>query len=207
MDVEFAVRGLRCHGARTQLRRATCRNGQVRPTELVSNISWWDVLSISAPSLRQQHYVINGFPPEWHERYLAREYFKWIRSCTTPRAVRCRAIWSDERFHNCESREFWEEAASLGLKTGMSFAVHGMPGMTGILSLARDQSLNLPAAREMAALIGRSQMFAGMLHDAVVRIDLPKLLPEQSIADDASRAGMSQVVGRWQDRMGRSARS
>ncbi|WP_116811154.1 helix-turn-helix transcriptional regulator [Steroidobacter cummioxidans] len=63
----------------------------------------------------------------------------------------------------------------------MSFAVHGQPGLTGLMSLSRDKSLNLPAP-DMAALIGRAQMFASMLHDAVVRIEVPKLLPEQSIA-------------------------
>jgi DNA-binding CsgD family transcriptional regulator len=63
----------------------------------------------------------------------------------------------------------------------MSFAVHGQPGLTGLMSLSRDQPLSLPAA-EMAALIGRAQMFASMLNDAVVRLELPKLLPEQNIS-------------------------
>jgi len=139
------------------------------------------VLAISAPSLKQQHYVINGFPPEWHERYVAREYFKIDPVVHFAQSSSLPALWSDAKFHGSESREFWEEADSLGLRAGMSFAVHAMPGMTGILSLSRDKPLNLPAA-DMAALIGRSQMFASMLHDAVVRIDLPKLLPEQSIA-------------------------
>jgi DNA-binding CsgD family transcriptional regulator len=64
---------------------------------------------------------------------------------------------------------------------GLSFAVHEQPGVTGIFSLARDKQIDLPAA-EMAALIGRAQMFASMLHHAVVRIDLPKLLPHGNVA-------------------------
>ena len=138
-------------------------------------------LTISAPSLKSQHYIINGFPREWHERYVAREYFKIDPVVHYAQTSSLPAIWSDEKFHNIQSREFWEEADALGLRSGMSFAVHGQPGLTGILSLSRDKPLNLPAA-EMAALIGRAQMFASMLHDAVVRIDVPKLLPEQSIA-------------------------
>ncbi len=57
------------------------------------------VLTISAPSLRLQHHVINGFPLAWHERYLAREYFKidpvvhYAQNSSLP------AIWSEEKFH------------------------------------------------------------------------------------------------------------
>jgi LuxR family quorum-sensing system transcriptional regulator SolR len=36
--------------------------------------------------------------------------------------------------------------------------------------------------QELAALIGRAQMLASVLHRAVFRIDLPKLLPEGSNA-------------------------
>jgi LuxR family transcriptional regulator, quorum-sensing system regulator SolR len=67
------------------------------------------------------------------------------------------------------------------LNCGLSFVVHEQPGVTGIFSLARDRALDLPAI-EMVALIGRAQMFASMLHHAVGRIDLPRLLPEQNVA-------------------------
>lgn len=138
------------------------------------------VLSIKAPSLKPQHYIINGFPNGWHERYIARGYFEVDPVVQHTQGSLLPAMWSSRVFHTRKSREFWEEAGAVGLRTGMSFAVHGQSGMTGILSLARDKTLDIPAA-EMAALIGRAQMFASMLHNAVVRIELPKLLPEQSI--------------------------
>jgi LuxR family transcriptional regulator, quorum-sensing system regulator SolR len=138
-------------------------------------------LSISAPSLKPQHYFINGFPPEWHERYLTRGYFEIDPVVLHTRNSPLPTMWHDQALHTSNSREFWEEAQALGLRDGMSFAVHGQLGVTGILSLARDKEIEIPAA-EMAALIGRAQMFASMLHHAVVRIELPKLLPERSIA-------------------------
>jgi DNA-binding CsgD family transcriptional regulator len=58
--------------------------------------------------------------------------------------------------------------------------VHEQPGVTGIFSLSRGRPLDLPE-QDMAALIGRAHMFASMLHHAVSRIDLPKLLPTQNI--------------------------
>jgi DNA-binding CsgD family transcriptional regulator len=137
-------------------------------------------LAIDAPSLKQQHYLLNGFPQEWYERYVARGYFKVDPVVRHAQSTSLPAIWTEDRFRDGKSAEFWEEARAFGLSCGLSFAVHEQPGVTGIFSLARDKPLDLPAT-DMAALIGRAQMFASMLHHAVSRIDLPKLLPEQNV--------------------------
>jgi LuxR family transcriptional regulator, quorum-sensing system regulator SolR len=137
-------------------------------------------LTINAPSLKTQHYLLNGFPQGWYERYIARGYFnvdpiiQHAKSSTLP------AIWTEDRFHDSKSAQFWEEAHSFGLSCGLSFAVHEQPGVTGVFSLARDRQLDLQAL-DMAALIGRAQMFASMLHHAVTRIDLPRLIPAQAV--------------------------
>lgn len=137
-------------------------------------------LTIDAPALKQQQYIVNGFPPEWVEQYLARGYFKVDPVVRYAQSTSLPAIWSDQTFHDGKSAEFWEEARAFRLRAGLSFPVHEQPGVTGIFSLARDKQIDLPAA-EMAALIGRAQMFASMLHHAVVRIDLPKLLPHGNV--------------------------
>jgi DNA-binding CsgD family transcriptional regulator len=137
------------------------------------------VLSIDVPSLKPQQYVINGFPEEWLKRYLSRGYFKvdplirYAQNSTLP------AIWNDQMFHDGKSEQFWEEARAFGLDGGVSFSVHEQPGVRGIFSLARDKPLDL-RGMDLAALIGRGQMFASLLHHAVVRLELPKLVPEQS---------------------------
>lgn len=138
-------------------------------------------LTINAPSLKQQHYLLNGFPQEWYELYIARGYFKVDPVVRHAQSTTLPAIWTEDRFHDGKSAEFWEEARTFGLSCGLSFAVHEQPGVTGIFSLARDKPLELQAV-DMAALIGRAQMFASMLHHAVCRIDLPKLLPAQNLS-------------------------
>jgi LuxR family transcriptional regulator, quorum-sensing system regulator SolR len=138
------------------------------------------VLSISAPSLRPQQYVLNGYPAQWLERYLTRGYFKEDPIVRHALESTLPAIWTEEAFHDGKSTEFWDEACSFGLKAGLSFAVHEQPAVTGIFSLARDKALDLPA-KELAALVGRAQVFASLLHHAVSRIDLPQLLPQQTV--------------------------
>lgn len=136
-------------------------------------------LTIKAPSLRSQQYFINGFPQQWLDRYLSNGYFKVDPLVRHAENSTMPAIWSDQMFHHGRSAEFWEEAQAFGLQAGLSFAVREQPGVTGIFSLARDKVLDLQG-QDLAALIGRAQMFASLLHHAVARIDLPKLLPQQN---------------------------
>ncbi len=135
-------------------------------------------LTVNAPALRPQQYIINGFPQKWLDRYLASGYFKVDPLIRHAERSTLPTIWSDEKFHDGKSEEFWAEAFAFGLHTGLTFAVHEQPGLTGIFSLARDQALDLDPA-ELAALIGRAQMFASLLHQAVSRIALPSLITEQ----------------------------
>lgn len=134
-------------------------------------------LSIKAPSLKPQQYIISGYPNEWTDRYLARQYFKIDPLIRHAENSSLPAIWDEQRFCDDDVQEFWEEAREFGLNAGLTFAVHEQPGVTGIFSLSRDQAIDLQD-QDLAALIGRAQMFASVLHNAVSRIDLPKLLPE-----------------------------
>jgi DNA-binding CsgD family transcriptional regulator len=138
-------------------------------------------LTVKSPLLKDQHYILGGFPEKWLERYVREGYFKVDPIVRYAQSTSLPAIWSDEIFHDSKSAQFWEEAKSFGLSQGLSFAVHEQPGATGIFSLARDKPLDLPE-QEMAALIGRAQLFAGMLHHAVSRLNLPKLLPSKDVS-------------------------
>jgi LuxR family transcriptional regulator, quorum-sensing system regulator SolR len=134
-------------------------------------------LTINAPTFKPQQYVLNGYPEEWAKRYVAGGYFKIDPLVKYAENSNLPAIWDEEMFHLGKAEEFWEEAKAYGLHSGLSFSVHDQPGVTGIFSLARDKLIDLEG-QDLAALIGNAQMFASLLHHAVCRIDLPKLLPE-----------------------------
>lgn len=135
-------------------------------------------LTVNSPALKPQQYFINGFPQKWLERYLAKGYFKVDPIVGHAERSTLPAIWSDEIFHDGKSEEFWAEAYAFGLQSGLTFAVHEQPGLTGIFSLARDKALDMKPV-DLAAVVGRAQMFASLLHQAVSRIALPSLFPEQ----------------------------
>jgi len=182
MDSAWTLKTL-CDAFEALQRAKTCDDLRVEMEEFAKQMGFDHfvyALTINAPSLKQQHYILNGFPPEWSERYVGGGYFKVDPVVRHAQRTSLPAIWTEEMFHDGKSAEFWEEARAFGLNYGLSFPVHGQPGVTGIFSLARDRPLDLKPL-DMAALIGRAQMFAGMLHHGVSRIDLPKLLPAQNV--------------------------
>jgi len=140
------------------------------------------VLTINAPSLeKQKKCILNGYPAAWLDTYLERYFIevdplvRFAQRSTLP------AIWDDGSSHDTAPEAFWEEARGFGLRSGLTFTVHDRPGVTGIFSLARDRQLGMKQ-EELAALVGRVQMFATLLHRAVSRIELPKLIPGTLVA-------------------------
>jgi DNA-binding CsgD family transcriptional regulator len=134
-------------------------------------------LTVSAPSLRQQQHVISGFPRGWAEHYMQRGYFRIDPLVRHAQTSTLPALWDEASFHTDASNEFWEDALGFGLRTGLSMAVRDQPGITGIFSLATDAVLEQDD-QALAALLGRTQIFASLLHHAVMRIESPKLIPE-----------------------------
>lgn len=138
-------------------------------------------LKITMPSLKPQCYLVNGYPQQWLDTYLRRDYFAIDPLVLHARHSTVPAIWDERRFHGCGLEEFWEEASGFGLTSGLSFYAHEPPGVVGIFSLARDRAID-HRGNDLAALIGRGQMLATLVHHAACRVMLPNLLPQSSTA-------------------------
>jgi DNA-binding CsgD family transcriptional regulator len=133
-------------------------------------------LRIAAPTLPPKHYAMTDYPRAWGERYIARGYFK-----LDPIVVHCErsalpAIWDEAAFHERPACEFWEEARSYGLRSGLSIAVHGGPAAVGVFSLSRDRSLDV-GGEDLAALIGRASVFATLLQHSILEVRSPLRSP------------------------------
>jgi DNA-binding CsgD family transcriptional regulator len=138
-------------------------------------------LTITAASLTPKQYVLNGYPQKWVDRYLSRNYFKIDPLIKHAYSTTLPSIWHEGDFQDGKASEFWEEAKSFGLVSGLSFPVHDHSGILGIFSISRDKMIDL-AGQDLEALIGRAQMFASMLHHAVCRLELPSQLPTGEVS-------------------------
>jgi DNA-binding CsgD family transcriptional regulator len=138
------------------------------------------VLRVTAPSLSPREFHLSGYPTGWSKRYLSQGYF-----AIDPVIAHCQSntlpvIWDATTLDDGKATEFWEEARSYGLQTGLSFSVQERPGMVGIFSLSRDKALDLNGD-QLSALIGKAQVFASVLHHSVLRLHLPRLIPLANI--------------------------
>lgn len=178
-----AVRALLCDSCESLLRAKTVAILR-RETKNFSKQLGFDrfayVMKAAAPSLATHQVSLTDYRQEWVERYFSGGFLK-----IDPIVLHCErsmlpAIWDDNSFHARGAQDFWESAQSYGLRSGLTLAVHQQPGVTGILSFSRDKGLDLQGD-DLAALVGRSQVFAILLHEAVIRISVPMLAPKSEL--------------------------
>jgi LuxR family transcriptional regulator, quorum-sensing system regulator SolR len=132
------------------------------------------MLSITAPSLKPQRFLLNGYPAGWMDRYLSADYFKVDPLLRQAQRSALPLLWDEHRLAQ-EDVAFWEEARQFGLNAGLSFAVHGEPGTLGIFSMSRDQLIEMEG-QDLAALLGRGHVFATVLHQVACRLEMPQRL-------------------------------
>ncbi|MCA1494878.1 LuxR family transcriptional regulator [Ensifer sp. NBAIM29] len=86
--------------------------------------------------------VILNYPVEWQERYLRMGYDKIDPVIKTSRKRACAFRWSElytDAYTTEDERRVFDEAASFGLKSGISVPLHGPNGCFAIMSFARNR--------------------------------------------------------------------
>jgi LuxR family transcriptional regulator, quorum-sensing system regulator LasR len=94
-------------------------------------------------------FVQSNYSPEWRDRYDA-ERFAYV----DPTVGHCLTstlpiVWEPEAFGSAGSRALYEEAASFGMRTGVTLPIHGPNGEVGLLSLASDAAPGEKFTREI----------------------------------------------------------
>lgn len=132
---------------------------------------------------RPYQFVLSGYPKAWRERYIEAAYENidpTVLHCGRDRRV-TPLIWSKQDFCDEPVAKLRAEAMDFGLANGASFPVQGKNGETAMLSLATPQK-HSRAMRDIVETMGRAQLLACYLHEAVQRLVLSKeAFPLQSV--------------------------
>ncbi len=131
--------------------------------------------------VRPRIVVISGYPTEWREHYENCGYMAFdptVRHCAsrvTP------AVWRDldiskESRDQQTVRRFWQEADDFGLRSGVSFPIHGQSGEFGMLSLASPEPSG-KTARMVQGILPIGQLMANYVHEAARRVFDQECLP------------------------------
>jgi LuxR family transcriptional regulator len=121
--------------------------------------------------------MVNNYTEDWQNLYQAKNYL--AVDPTVHLAMRSLApiIWTDNLFAN--TREFWEEAHSHGLRFGWAQSIHDFNGAVGLLSLSRSST---PISE--AELMEKRFKIAWLTQISHLRMTeylTPKLMPEINV--------------------------
>lgn len=132
---------------------------------------------------RPYQFVLSGYPKEWRTHYIETGYETidpTVHHCIKDRRV-TPIIWGSQVFRNQSAAKLENEAKEFGLASGASFPVQGRNGEAAMLSLATPRA-NRQAKHDILETLGRAQLLACYLHEAIQRVVLTKeVLPLQKI--------------------------
>lgn len=122
---------------------------------------------------RPYQFVFSGYPKEWRGHYNEAGYENIdpsVQHCLVDRRV-IPMIWNREAFHTRSSLRLLGEAKESGLASGASFPVQGSHGEAAMLSVATSRA-SRQAEQDIVAMMGKAQLLACYLHEAIQRIVL-----------------------------------
>ena len=97
-------------------------------------------------------FLASNYPSEWRSTY-DRQHMHHV----DPTVSHCRTstlplIWTPEIFQGPERSEFYEQACGFGLRSGISFPMHGTLNELGMLSFVADDQQHAAHGGHLAAL-------------------------------------------------------
>lgn len=134
-------------------------------------------VQVQLPAMEPVQHVMSGWPEPYQAMYTERNYVlkdptvAYCQTHTTP------IVWTPDIYSE-RSYEMMEEARRFGLSHGMSIPVHESPRIKSMVSLARDQRLDLDE-RERQLLIAGGNVLANCAHVATSKLVVPALLAQE----------------------------
>ena len=154
-----------------------------RITKLLGFEHFLYAVRVNLSLTRPYEFVLSGYPKAWRNHYTEAGYANidpTVLHCGRDRRV-TPLIWSGQAFHDMPVAKLRAEAKDFGLASGASFPVQGKNGEVAMLSLATPRA-HRHAKRDILETLGRAQLLACYLHEAIQRVVLTKeVLPLQKI--------------------------
>jgi DNA-binding CsgD family transcriptional regulator len=147
-------------------------------------------MSLTRPS----EFSLFGSPKEWVEHYQSLRYER-----IDPVVQHCRvhivpALWGSHLFSSRAAVTLYQEAAEYGLKSGVSFPVHGPAVEVALVSLITSKR-----HLDSANFLGKAQLFSCYLHEAYRKLSAAEqhiLLAQKPLTDREKQCLLWAAVGK-----------
>lgn len=134
-------------------------------------------LRINMPLSSPKIEMLNNYPESWQHQYGSQNYVSMDPTVLHGMHSMRPVVWSEDLFVN--ARPLWEDARSFGLRHGWAQSTLSMPGISGMMTLARSSG-----EIDQKELIRKSNLLVWLTqiaHQGLQEIFLPDMLPEMSV--------------------------
>jgi LuxR family transcriptional activator of bioluminescence operon/LuxR family quorum-sensing transcriptional regulator LasR len=130
-------------------------------------------VNVNVSLTRPYQFFLSGYPKEWWKHYTDSDYKKIDPIVRHAAEKVIPVIWDKRLSSTPPAEKFMGEAKEFGLANGASFPVHGRRGEFSALNLATSRD-SREAKQDIVAAMGKAQLLACYVHEAVQRIVLSK---------------------------------
>jgi LuxR family quorum-sensing transcriptional regulator LasR len=109
--------------------------------DVAKSLGFESVMYAAVPSKHagvESSFVHSNYSQEWRRHYLAEKLYEvdpTVHHCKTSALP---LVWEPETFSQRNEHELYEEASGFGIRSGITFPMHGCSGETGLISFASD---------------------------------------------------------------------
>jgi LuxR family quorum-sensing transcriptional regulator LasR len=146
----------------------------------------WFSMSGSRHARLENAFIQSNYPPAWRERYDAERY-----AYVDPTVAHCLSstlplVWQPELFRSPIQRTLYEEACGNGIRSGLTFPIHGPNGEFGMLSFVTDRVADAAFIRRTHTILPDLALVRDYAYATGVRFSLqtgqeaaPRLTPRE----------------------------
>jgi LuxR family quorum-sensing transcriptional regulator LasR len=125
-------------------------------------------------------FLVSNYSREWREKYDANKL-----AYVDPTVSHCLAsslpiVWEPEAFSGPAQRALYEEACTHGIRSGVTFPIHGPGGEFGVISFASDAKADSKFQREVQAVMPSLALIRDYAFESSLRLATPAPTAEVS---------------------------
>lgn len=109
--------------------------------EVAKSLGFESVMYAAVPSkfaTADSSFVHSNYSLEWRSHYLTDKLYEIDPTVQHCRTSTLPLVWEPETFSEHNEQALYEEASSFGIRSGITFPIHGCNGETGLISFASD---------------------------------------------------------------------
>lgn len=124
----------------------------------------------------EQAFLCSNYSTQWRTKYDSEKFHYVDPTVTHCLGSSLPLIWQPQTFRGVQQRDFYEEACGHGIRTGMTYPVHGVGGEFGVVSFVSDAIANKQFQRRLSHILPIMALVRDYVFESSLRWTTPSSL-------------------------------